>query len=47
MRLEHDVAWFWEEQADSRNMCLKWREVLLMLYSTDKNWYHFTKEYLE
>ena len=21
MRLKHDVAWLWEEQADSRNMC--------------------------
>ena len=47
MRLEHDVAWLWEEQADSRNLCLKQKEVLLILYYTDKNWYHLIKEHVE
>ena len=47
MRLEYDMAWFWEEQAGSRNLCLQWKEVLLILYDIDKNWYHFIKEYLE
>ena len=46
-RLEHDVARLWEERVDSRNVCLKQKEVLLMLYYIDKNWYHFIKEYLE
>ena len=31
----------------SRSMCLKRKEVLLVLYYIDKNWYHFIKEYLE
>ena len=44
MRPEHDVAWYWEEPADSRNVCVKRKEVLLMLYYIDKNWYHFVKE---
>ena len=47
MRLEHDVAWLREEQSDSRNMYLKQKEVLIMLYYIDKNWYHFIKDYLE
>ena len=47
MSLKLDVAWLWEEQADSRNVCLKWKEVLHMLYYTDQNWYHFINEYLE
>ena len=47
MRLKHDVAWLWEEQADSSNMCLEGKEVLLMLYYIDKNWHYFIKEYLK
>ena len=43
---QQDVAWLWEEQADSRNVCLKRKEVLHMLYDIYKNWYHFIKEYL-
>ena len=27
MRLEHDVAWLWEERPESSNMCLKGKEV--------------------
>ena len=38
IRLKHDMAWLWEEQAESRNVCLKWKEVLLLLYHVDKNW---------
>ena len=38
MRLEHDVARLYEDRADSRNMCLKQKKVLLMLYYIDKNW---------
>ena len=41
------MAWLWKEQADSRNVCLKQKEVLLMLYYIDKNLYHFIKDYLE
>ena len=44
---EHDVASLWEERADSRNVCLKQKEVLLMLYYINENWSHFIKEYLE
>ena len=44
MRFEHDVAWLWEERADSRNVCLKLKEVSLILYYIDKNSYHFIKE---
>ena len=47
MRLKYDVAWPWEELADNRNVCLKQKDVLLMLYYIDKNRYHFIKEYLE
>ena len=47
MILKHDAAGIWEEQADIRNLCLKWKEVLLMLYYIDKNWYHIIKAYLE
>ena len=47
MRLEHDVVRPWEEQADSRNVCLKRKEVLLMLYLIEKNLSHFIKEYLQ
>ena len=47
IRLEHDVVWLWEEQAGSKNVCLKQKEALLMLYYIDKNWYHFIKEYLK
>ena len=47
MRLEHDVAWLWEKREDSRIMCMKEKEVLLMLYFIDKNWHYFIKEYLE
>ena len=48
MRLKHDMVWLWEEQADNRNVCLKRKEVLLILYYMDKNcWYHFRKEYLD
>ena len=47
MILEHNVAWFWKERADSRNVCVKRNKVLLMLYYIDKNWYHLIKEYLE
>ena len=43
MRLKHDVAWLWEEQADSRNMCLIWKQVLLMLYYIDQNGYILSK----
>ena len=35
-----------EEQLESRNLCLNWKEVLLMLYYIDKNLYHFIKVYL-
>ena len=42
-RLEHDVEWLREEQAHIRNVCLKRKEVLLMLYYIDKNWYQFIK----
>ena len=38
--------WLWEERAESRNVCLKWK-VLLMPYYIDKNGYHFIKQYLE
>ena len=41
------LAWLWEEQADSRSVFQKWKEVLLMLYYINKNWYHFIKEYVE
>ena len=41
MRLKHDVAWLWEEKADSINMCLKRNELWLMLYYIDKDWYCF------
>ena len=47
MRLEHDVAWLWEEQADSWNLCVKQKEVLPSLYYIDKNWYHLIKEHVE
>ena len=47
MRLKHDVAWLWEEWADSRNLCLKQKEVLLMPYYIDKSLYHFIKKDLE
>ena len=47
MRLEHDVVWLWEERADSRNLCLKWKVLLFMLYYIDKNWYHFITVHLE
>ena len=47
MRLEDDVAWLWEERADSSYMCLKGKEVLIMLYYIDKNWHYLIKEYLE
>ena len=43
MRLKHDMAWLWEEQADGRNMC--WNEKKYCSYYIDKNWYHFIKEY--
>ena len=34
--------WLWEEWADRRNICLKWKQVpLLILYYIDKNWYPF------
>ena len=46
MRLKHYVARLWEEQADNRNACPKRKEVLLMMYYIDKNWYHFIKEYI-
>ena len=39
MRLEHDVAWFWEEWASNGNVCLEGREVLIMLYYIDQNCY--------
>ena len=26
MRLKHDVAWLWEEWADNRKVCLKWKK---------------------
>ena len=42
-----DLAWLWQERTDRRNVFLKQKEVLLMLYNIDKNWYHFIKEYLE
>ena len=32
MRLEQDLAWLWDEQADSSNMCLKGKEVLPKFY---------------
>ena len=47
MRLEDNVAWLWEKRADSSNMCLKGKEVLLILYYIDKYWPYFIKEYLE
>ena len=47
MRLEHDVAWLWEEQSYSSNMCLEGKEVLLMLYYINENWHYFIKEYLK
>ena len=47
MRLGHDAAWLWEERTDSRNVCLKRKEVLIMLCYIYKNWNHFIKEYLE
>ena len=47
MKFEHDVEWLWEEWAGSSNMCLKGKEVLLVLYYIDKNWHYFIKEYLE
>ena len=47
MRLKDDVAWFWEERADSSKMCLEEKEVLFLLYYIDKNWHYFTKEYLK
>ena len=37
MRLEYNVVWLWEERADSRNVYLKWKERLLLLYYIDKN----------
>ena len=37
MRLKYGVARPWKEQADSRNVCMKQKEVLLMLYYIDKN----------
>ena len=42
-----DLEWLWQERTDRRNVCLKQKEALLMLYNIDKNWYHFIKEYLE
>ena len=47
MRFEHDVTWIWEERVESRNMCLKQKEVLLMVYYIRKNWSHYIKDYLE
>ena len=38
------VARLREERADSKNICLKQKEPLVMLYYTDKNWCHFIKE---
>ena len=46
MRLKHDMAWLWEERADGRDMYLKGKQVLLMLYYIDKNWHYFIKQYL-
>ena len=46
MRLEHDMAWLSEERTDGRDMYLKGKEVLLMLYYIDNNWHYFIKEYL-
>ena len=39
MILEHNAAWW--------NLCQKWKEILLMLYYIDKNWYHIIKVYLD
>ena len=38
MRLDHDVAWLWDQQADNRKVYVKLKEILLMLYYIDKNW---------
>ena len=36
MRLEDDVAWLWEEWADSNNMYLKVKELSLVMCYIDK-----------
>ena len=38
MRLEHNVTWLWEKWADRWNVCLKRKEILLVLYYINKNW---------
>ena len=43
MRLKHDVAWLWEEQADSRNECQNKKKYCSCCITWIKNWYHFIK----
>ena len=43
MRLKHDVAWLWEEQADRRNECLNKKKYFSCCITWIKNWYHFIK----
>ena len=46
MRLSMLWRNFWEKQANSRNVRLNRKAVLLMLCYIDKNWNHLIKEYL-
>ena len=49
--MRHET-WGWcgmtlRRTSSSSYMCLKGKEVLLMLYYIDKNWHYLIKEYLE
>ena len=47
MRLKHDVAWLWQEQAESRNVCqnekkyCSFRITLIRIDTILSNWYHY------
>ena len=47
MRLKHDVAWLWEEQPESRNVCqnekkyCSFRITLIRIDTILSNWYHY------